>query len=277
MLFMACKSEKENNAGEITNRADENKELRFNIKTDLLLAHFDCKTDVDDIHSAAALATLIADSRYKNLNMHVVAGTYGVQEGLYVPANDLFELAFDSKWSDAHTDFANAISEVKAKTIPVLKNGGHIWIADGGQSDFSAALIREVLINLSDINLKEKIHIVQHSNWNEEVTSEKDLEFVKDKIDYHKIPDGNAEGNDTPGFRTPDFDNVLDYVRDNKLRQIWELALEIGNQYNGKDGRYNNEAVANGGVDFSDLSETCYILNLESIKDSQEFFEWFGF
>lgn len=277
MVFLSCKSDKEEKVETILNSGDENVALRFNLENDLLLAHFDCKTDVDDIHTAAALATLMADPQYKNLKVHVVAGAYGVQEGLYVPANDLFEMAFGSQWSDAHTDFDKAVSEVKAKVIPVLQNGGHIWIADGGQSDFSASLIKEVLSFLPEINAKEKIHVVQHSDWNEEVTTKEDLAYVTEAIDYHKIPDGNAEGNGTPGFRSPDFNETLQYIKDDNLSQIWNLALEIGTKYNGKDGRYNNEAVANGGVDFSDLSETCYILNLEIIKDSQEFFEKFGY
>lgn len=44
-------------------------------------------------------------------------------------------------------------------------------------------------------------------------------------------------------------------------------------QYNGVEGRYNNVAVAAGGVDFYDLSEVCWILGLEGIYDTQEFFK----
>ncbi|WPR73362.1 hypothetical protein [Algoriphagus sp. NG3] len=68
---------------------------RFNIKEDLLLVNFDCKTDVDDIHTVAALITLMSHSKFEKVNYHAVAGTYGIQEGLYVPPNDLFQLAFE--------------------------------------------------------------------------------------------------------------------------------------------------------------------------------------
>jgi hypothetical protein len=54
-------------------------ERRFNIEKDLLLVHFDCKTDVDDLQTAAALATLVADIKYSRINYHAVAGTYGIQ------------------------------------------------------------------------------------------------------------------------------------------------------------------------------------------------------
>jgi len=48
--------------------------------------------------------------------------------------------------------------------------------------------------------------------------------------------------------------------------------VDLGNKYNAKDGRYNNEAVSAGGLDFSDLSEVCWILGLEEIKDTEQFF-----
>ena len=53
----------------------------FNKAKDLLLVQLDCKTDVDDIHTAAALFTLMADPRFSTVKYHVVAGTYGIQEG----------------------------------------------------------------------------------------------------------------------------------------------------------------------------------------------------
>ena len=62
---------------------------RFNLEKDLLLAQFDCKTDVDDLHSVAALVTLLSDSQFSSIRYHAVAGTYGIQNGLYVPPNDL--------------------------------------------------------------------------------------------------------------------------------------------------------------------------------------------
>jgi hypothetical protein len=67
---------------------------KFNADSDLFLAEFDCKTDVDDIHSVAGVATMLANPRFSRVRFHAVAGSYGIQEGLYVPANELFEAAF---------------------------------------------------------------------------------------------------------------------------------------------------------------------------------------
>ncbi|UZD22839.1 hypothetical protein PBT90_05330 [Algoriphagus halophytocola] len=258
-------------------QAEQSSRKAFDKEKDLLLVNLDCKTDVDDIHTAAAFATLLHQPAFANLKYHVVAGTYGVQEGLYVPPNELLELAFkNSKWSDAHADQERALRQVMQEVKKVLKNQADIWIAEAGQSDFTAKLVKNIQRELPAIEVATRIHVVQHSNWNEEVTSAAALSFVKNTVDYHKIPDGNAEGNGTPGFRTPEYQDWKDEVSNPRLLEVWRLAVKIGLEYNGKDGRYNNEAVGSGGLDFSDLSEVCWILGLEDIEDTQEFFERFG-
>ncbi|MGB5320168.1 hypothetical protein, partial [Eudoraea sp.] len=228
--------------------------------------------DVDDLHTAAALATLLSNQEYTSLKYHTVTGTYGIQEGLYVPPNPLLNLAFGDNWTDAHKDKAAAVEKVKAIALNTLKNDGDIWIAEAGQSDFSAALVKAIQAALPGLNTTERIHIVQHSNWNEEVTSPESLDFVKKNTDYKKIPDGNAVGNGTPGFRDPEYTKWEDKIEDPKLIEIWESAIAISNQYNGKEERYNNEAIAAGGLDFSDLSEVCWILGIQDIKDTEAFF-----
>lgn len=267
VLYSACSSKGDNSDSVIG---------RFNVEKDLLLAHYDCKTDVDDLHSAAALKTLITDTRFGKMKYHVVAGTYGIQEGLYVPANELFITAFNDNWSDAHTQFEKALNQVTNMVIGTLENGGDIWIADAGQSNFSASVVRNIRLKLTDINTSERIHIVQHSTWNEQVTSPEDLEYVKINTDYHKIPDGNAVGNGTPGFRSDEAVNWREHITNPELVNTWNLAITIGKQFNGKEDRYNNEAIAAGGLDFSDMTETCWILGLDHIKDAHQFFEEFS-
>ena len=77
---------------EVPKDIEDGKSNRFNTELDLLLAQYDCKTDVDDLHSIAAFATLMSNTQFSKINYHGVAGTYGTQEGLYVPPNDLFRL-----------------------------------------------------------------------------------------------------------------------------------------------------------------------------------------
>ncbi|MCK9493084.1 MAG: hypothetical protein M0Q00_01805 [Acholeplasmataceae bacterium] len=246
----------------------------FNTQKDLLLVQFDCKTDVDDIHTMAALATLMTKENFSEVNYHVVTGTYGIQGGLYVPPNDLLQLAFRDNWTDAHKDFESAVNKVKELVKTTLKNQGDVWIAEAGQSNFTAEVVKAVKADIPEINISQRIHVVQHGGWNEKMTSPAHLRYVKDNTDYHKIPDGNVVGNGSPGFRSPDYKHWQDKVTDPRLVEIWQLAIEIANKYNGKDGRYNNEAISAGGLDFSDLSEVCWILGLKDIKDTEEFFNF---
>ncbi len=124
---------------------------RFNVQVDLLLAQFDCKTDVDDLHSVAALSTLLSNSDFSRIKYHAVAGTYGTQEGLYVPPNELFQLAFGNSWTDANKNLESALIQVKIIAESTLASGGDIWIAEGGQSDFSAELVRNIQADLPNV------------------------------------------------------------------------------------------------------------------------------
>lgn len=249
---------------------------RFRVEKDLLLVQYDCKTDVDDLQAAAALATLLSHTEFSIIRYHAVAGTYGIQEGLYVRPNDLFQLAFGNNWTDAHENLKGAVEQVKAIVKSTLANQGDIWIAEAGQSDFSAELIKAIQADLPDLNTVQRIHVIQHSDWNEEVTSPGSLNFVKSNSDYHKIPDGNVVGNGTPGFRSPEYTQWKNTLSNPKLLEIWQLAVDLSNKYNGKEGRYNNEAIAAGGLDFSDLSEVCWILGLQDIQDTEQFFNTYS-
>ena len=248
----------------------------FDIENDLLLVHFDCKTDVDDLHTVAGLVTLLSDRSFSKVKYHAVAGTYGIQEGLYVPPNDLFQLAFENNWTDAHNDPTSAVERVKAMVKSTLFENGDVWIAEAGQSDFSAKVIKALQAEMQELDIAQRIHIVQHSNWNEEMTAPESLQFVKDIADYQKIPDGNEAGNGTPGFRSPGYTGWQQQIKDTSLLEIWKLAVALGTQYNGKEGRYNNKAVESGGLDFSDLSEVCWILGVADIADTEEFFSLYG-
>lgn len=249
---------------------------RFDREKDLYLAHFDLKTDVDDVHSVAGVATMLADPRFSEIRYHAVAGTYGIQEGLYVPADGVFELAFGEHWSDAHGDFDKALDEVLSLSIETLKGGGAIWIADAGQSDFSAALIRNIQELIPESTVKARVHVVQHADWNEEVTTAEDLALVKESASYQKIPSGNAVGNGSPGFRSTTAVNWQDSVSDARLTEIWTTAIEVAKTYNGADGRYLNEAIQNGGLDFSDVAETAWIFGFSDLADANDFFEEFS-
>jgi hypothetical protein len=248
----------------------------FRVESDLFLAQFDCKTDVDDILSIAGVATMLTDPRFSDVRYHAVAGAYGIQEGQYVPANELFEASFGGNWSDAHSNYEGALREVTHLVTNILEDGGNIWIAEAGQSDFSADLIRNIKTTLPDIKTTARIHIVQHSDWNENNTAPDNLSFIKANVCYHKIPDGNTIGNGSPGFKSDEIVKWQDYINNPILLHIWEMAFEIANKYNGKENRYSNPTIANGGMDFSDVSETCWIFGFNHLANTKQFFEEFS-
>ena len=248
---------------------------RFLAGQDLLLAQYDGKSDVDDLHAIAALASMLADERFAQVEYHAVAGAYGTQGGGYIQANTLFEAAFGTNWSDAHTDWDRALAEVSEVALNTLDEGGDVWIAEGGQSDFTAALVQIIQEDRPGLATAERITVVQHSDWNEENTTPAALRFVRNQTRYQKISDGNATGNGTPGFRSNQRINEQNRVTNRDLRRVWELAFDIGDEVNGTANYYDNEFVANGGMDFSDAVEVCWIFGYEDLRDVWQFFDAF--
>lgn len=249
---------------------------QFDTSSDLYLPQFDSKTDVDDIHSVAAVGTMLSDPRFSEVRFHAVAGAYGIQEGEYVPATELFEMVFGSHWSDAHNDYETALKTVTEIVIDTLNNDGDIWVAEAGQSDFSSDMVRQVKMELPGIDTRSRIHIVQHSNWNEESAAPANLAYVKSNTNYHKIADGNATGNGTPGLKTDSDTEWTRATANDKTGAFWSIARSIGNRYNGEDDRYLNDAIKAGGMDFSDTSESCWIFGFQGIFDVSQFFDEFS-
>ena len=114
---------------------------RFDPAKDLFLAHFDIKTDTDDLHSAAAVATMLASPGFECVNYRAVSGTYGTQGGNYVDPENIFADAFGENWIDAHSDREAAIQDLAAEVAETLSESGHVWIMEGGQSDVSAHVL----------------------------------------------------------------------------------------------------------------------------------------
>lgn len=247
----------------------------FDIKNDLLLLNFDLKTDVDDVHTIAALDLILRSPAHKELNYFAVAGTYGVQAGLYVPANNLFNMVFSEYWTDAHQSRRNSITQTTEKIKATLTMGGTIWIAEAGQSDYTQTLLEK--LKSENITVpKNNIIVVQHSEWNEKETSHDALLYVKENTTYIKIADGNKAGNGSSGFNDEKF--VSAPLENKKLlsSDTWIEANKVAAQYNGINGRYNNKAISNGGVDFSDLSEVTWILGITNTPDVASFFNQFN-
>lgn len=248
----------------------------FNKSRDLLLANFDSRPDPDDIHSVAALATMLKDSRFSNVQYHAVSGAYGIQGGDYIEATHLFNLAFGAgNWSNAHTNRDAALTTVYNKVAATLTNGGDIWIQEAGQSDFSADLVRRIKQQLPTINTQVRIHIVQHSNWNQDKTTPADLTYVKNQTDYKKIADGNSTGNGTPGFNSSSSANWNRALNHAQVGAIWQEAKRIADNAIANHQGWQNPNIRDGGMDFSDAVEDCWIFGFNSLTNINSFFDEF--
>ena len=170
----------------------------FDPLRDLLALHYDHAPDKDDGHSAVADRTLlqgiyglawIAD--------HVcpVSGAYGKNAGSFNPASDaVMEAAWHDGggWRAGHARREAVVGEVAARWFGTLAAGGDVWVKEGGQSDITAAVVARIRGQHPEVDTRARIHVVQHSTWNEEQTSESALTFTRQHTDYRRIRDANA-------------------------------------------------------------------------------------
>lgn len=257
---------------------------RFDKTKDILIAQFDNKPDGDDIHSQAALGSLLAHSDFSGVNYFAVAGAYGKQSGKYINSNSLFTMAFGAqnvKWTDANSDRANSIIRIRDKAKQVLLAGGRVWVQEAGQSDLTADWIA-ALINsgITAAKIKTNVIIVQHSDWNENNTTSTDLNYVKMMANYVAIDDGNNSSGSgvNRGPNTPDY---------NLASTTYMIEVKSASNKNTKSKAYWTEAdriikasgfkasyspIPKGGVDFSDCVENFYIFNLDNKANTVRMF-----
>lgn len=252
-------------------RTADNDAPAFNMEKDLLLLHFDLKTDVDDVHTIAATDLILRSPAFTKLKVFAVSGTYGVQGGLYVPADKLLDRVFGNRWVDAHMYRAKALTSTISVIHDTLSTGGKVWLAEAGQSDFTAAILRQYTARFGKLDPTSLI-VVQHSEWNENNTSQDALQYTKENTTYIKIPDGNTLGNGTPGYNNPTYPAKQLENQSQPTAETWKMASAISKGFNGVNGRYLNKAIESGGVDFSDLAEVIWILNIENVDSAKDFF-----
>ena len=249
----------------------------FRPRNDLLLAQFDLKPDADDLHAVAALGSLLKHPDAKNVTTLAVSGTVGIQDGTYLPARDLFKLAFGREnlnWVDASKNWNNAVQQVRYQVRAVLAKGGQVFVAEAGQSDFTRDWVEGLLkAGVAPSVIKNNVIVVQHSAWNEKHTTSEDLAFVKQYTRYQTVNDGNEpmrefDRSKRRGPLTPE------YVSDNQrwiktaiskkngkahARQLWTEAHRLFKK-SGFDK--DHSTMPKGGVDFSDVVEAWWILDL---------------
>lgn len=249
----------------------------FNHHSDLLVAQFDLKPDADDIHAVAALGSALVHPDMENVNLVAVAGTIGNQNGHYYDSPDLFTLAFgqeDFGWTDANKDWQRSVIYIRDRVRAVLAQGGKAWVQEAGQSDFTRDWVEALLKSgVSEPLVKNNVIVVQHSDWNEEKTTAEDLAFVKQKTHYQRLSDGNKplrifDRKNRKGPPTPMYVDLQSKwlaaatSSDNTKQQARKLWQEAYRLIENSSFDHAHSVIPKGGVDFSDMVETWWILNL---------------
>lgn len=257
----------------------------FDPTTDILIAQFDSKPDPDDINAQAALGCLLAHESLAGVNYYAVAGAYGTQGEKYkfIPSPQLFNMAFgpeNEKWTDAYNDRPASVQRIKDKVLPILQNGGKVWVQEAGQSDVTADwLVALVDAGVAPQTIKEQVIVVQHSHFNERATTPHKLAYVKDRTRWTAIDDGNKDpgtgedrGPDTPNYKTYETQHLTAAKTspNQKAAALW-IESERVILENGYYPKYS--PTWQGGLDFSDCVENIWIFNIQNANSVEEFFK----
>lgn len=236
---------------------------------DLLALHYDIAPDLDDLHAMAAACTIT--SCYQ-LDPCVVIGAHGEnQEGAYLGIRRNRAIAVANQAFNSYIDTGGlsnataAINQTAAKWKATIDRGCDVWVAEGGPSDFTReVLVRMVQLGCTLNELRNNVHVVQHSIWNEQQTNNADLAYVKLNTDYIKIDDGNGGGSTADLNNNANLAAFQAWAADSPCASAWAAA------FNGLSPTIK--------LDFSDTVELLYILNIgtgdiNSPTDFCNFFE----
>ena len=161
----------------------------FDPTVDLLVVTFD-SADLDDSHAAAAARELATSER---LDLLVVAGTAAPDAPGYVqPYPSIMNATWGSNWLDATANRARAVDTSADRWLATIDAGGVVRVAEGGVSDFTADVAREVLVRRPTLELASLVQLVHHNGRNEENTRVGDLDFLRANATYERIDDGNS-------------------------------------------------------------------------------------
>lgn len=225
----------------------------FDPATDLLVVAFDF-SHRDDGHASVAAREL---STTYGLDPIVVAGTASPESELFThDYAAMMSAAWGSNWSDAGADRENAISESLQRWLTTIDAGGHVWVAEGGVSDFTAALLREVRAQRPGLNTSGIVHLIHHSSANVDRTQSADLALLGTHADIIRIDDGNNT-NDSADLNgsSDDFERI---ALAGPTASAWTAAFDY---------------MSASSLDFSDTVTVLHALGigLDVIADANDF------
>jgi hypothetical protein len=225
----------------------------FDPTKDILSLHYDHAPDRDDGHSTAADRTLLQSLYGRDwIAEHVipVSGAYGKNAREF---NQKSDAVMDGAWNDcggwlaAHTAREAVVAELAKRWSRPLEAGGDVWVKEGGQSDLTAAVVEKIRKQMPTVDTATRIHVVQHSDWNENQTTEAALAYTKRNTHYTRIRDANAYLNAKGGNDA--------FVKAASEHAVFGAAWKTAFAYYDPKER----------LDFSDTGELMHILGLGEI------------
>lgn len=233
---------------------------------DLLALHYDNCPDRDDGHALPAGKAVVDALGISNVM--VVNGTCGdAIRNRFNPASHAVATAV---WGDSYLDAdgarASAVFEAANRWASTLSNGGDVWVAEGGQSDFTADVVKRIESQFPGNNLKN-IHVIQHSAgrtaYNEVFTQPDNLGYLQDRTHYQTIPNGNVGGNGSADLNEQS-NTFVSMARSSRYSAEWEAAFD----YLRPDCAVRTE---NCKLDFSDTVELLYIVDDQRTLTVEDF------
>ena len=235
----------------------------FNVEKDLMSFHHDFAPDRDDGH--AIVANKVLADVYQ-LNHIYVGGTTGINEDRYNPKSTTYinSVLGENNWINYLADKNQAAAEVGSKWIETIKDGGRVFVAEGGQSDLSLRAAEYVSSKGYDTR---NIYIVQHSRgFNTKNTSPGVYEGLESLgVGHFYIADGNKIDNGTADLSynsAQETNTFRSIAAQSKYANDWQKAW----------GFYDL-----GRVDFSDTVEVLHILGvgLDKVNNIVDFANYF--
>ena len=222
---------------------------------DLLSVHWDSSYDYDDLQAMPATREIL--DAYPGTNYLVINGAKSnANSGIVEGSSDVMRMVFPDGL-DAFNNKNNSKHLAADRWQAVLQAGRTVHVAEGGPSDFTADIIRE--LQSRNVGNLKNIRVIQHSFWNERHTSDTNLALVKSVTSYLKIEDGNGV-NKTAWLRS--HENQSSAFRNLTSRSqhshVWELAFQSVTD----PARF---------VDFSDTVEVLYILDVPKSRVADAF------
>lgn len=235
---------------------------------------------------------MLRHPEFARVRVYGVHNAYGKQRGVTHDSRTLMTMAFGGPegpetWTDANTPdpsqrsnpgskWAISTRRLADKAQATLISGGAVWVMEAGQSDITADWVAELIKRgVSEDLIKQKVHVVQHSKWNEDQASDGALKDVKLKTDYIKIDDGN-HNNNTPDYEThpnelPAHSVLREQAKgaanpNTATRGLWAEADRLIGDWSADYSR-----IGSGGLDFSDVVEAWWIFEPEDAFSVPEF------